>query len=323
MTTRLEWNPSGALSRAMRVDRSARARCAFRTTRANAWFMRLHNEHKRTFAVRPPHRGWRVRATSTSDAARRGAAAGGNSADRSRVAWLSSRTCLVVTAACCATSVIRPRKRLRLPEEIQALEGLHRMLARLAERHLEVLRRQPGRRRAAHEVQVYPARCFSPSHSSMAVSTTFSSSRTLPGQCVDGAGRARGVRHAAIACRMRWLLRVMKWLTSSASLSRRSRSGGRWSSTTFRRWKRSSRNERRCTLAARSTLVAVITRTSERTRRVPPRRRNSRSCRTRSSLACVVQRQVADLVQEERPAIVPARTPPRAGASAPVNAPRS
>ena len=69
----------------------------------------------------------------------------------------------------------------------------------------------------------------------MARSTTFSSSRMLPGQWYcSSTARASGVTpRTSLPSSVRTFL--MKWATSRGMSSRRSRSGGRWTGMTFRR----------------------------------------------------------------------------------------
>src|SRR6185503_9698695 len=79
--------------------------------------------------------------------------------------------------------------------------------------------------------------------------------------------------------------------------SGRSRSGGTWSRTTFRRWKRSSRNRPSATFARRSALVAAMMRTSPR--RDAAHRRELLLLHEAQQLRLQVEREVADLVQED------------------------
>jgi hypothetical protein len=108
-------------------------------------------------------------------------------------------------------------------------------------------------------------------------SRAFSSSRTFPGQGADrSCGCAAGARRRSRrpgASPMR---------TSSVSTSRgisfrRSRSGGRRTGKTARRWKRSSRTRPASIAACRSRLVAAIQRTLAAMVWVPPTRSKRRS----------------------------------------------
>ncbi len=85
--------------------------------------------------------------------------------------------------------------------------------------------------------------------------------------------------------------------------SRRSRSGGRWSCTTFRRWKRSSRNVRRCDAGRQvdvgggdqAEVGAHEARAAEAAELA--------LLQDAQQLGLRVERQVADLVEEERAAV--------------------
>ncbi len=102
--------------------------------------------------------------------------------------------------------------------------------------------------------------------------------------------------------------------------SRRSRSGGRCSSTVFSRKNRSSRNRPAATSARTSALVAARMRTSTRRDFDEPTRSNSPVCSTRSSLACCAGDRLAISSRKSVPPSASSNRPTRS-ARASVNAP--
>src|ERR1035437_9739672 len=102
--------------------------------------------------------------------------------------------------------------------------------------------------------------------------------------------------------------------------SRRSRNGGRWISTVFRRKKRSSRNLPAATSARTSALVAARMRTSTRREREEPTRSNSPSCSTRRSFACCASERFAISSRKSVPPSASSKRPTRS-VFASVNAP--
>jgi len=124
-----------------------------------------------------------------------------------------------------------------------------------------------------------------PPPSRTARSTTWSSSRTFPGQGYWSSAWSASSVKPSKSFRYRRPCRPRKWAASTGMSSRRSRRGGRRISTVLRRKNRSWRNRPAATSAGRSALVADSTRTSATWVRDEPTRSNSPHSSTRSSLA--------------------------------------
>ena len=161
-----------------------------------------------------------------------------------------------------------------------------------------------------------------PSASSTPRSSVLCSSRTLPGQAwlrIRASASSLKPRTGRPVSRAK---QRRKWWASASRSSGRSRSGGRWMRITFRRKKRSSRNEPSRIRAARSWFVADTRRASVRSTRVPPRRWNSWSCSTRRSFAWIAGDMSPTSSRKSVPPLACSKRPMR-WRSAPVKAPRS
>ena len=153
-----------------------------------------------------------------------------------------------------------------------------------------------------------------------AYSTACSSSRTLPGQRYrERASRAAG-ENPSTWRPPRAMAAVRKCSASIGMSWMRSRSVGISIVITFTRQKRSARKVPAATSAARSSLVARITRASTACVCEPPTDSNRRSCRTRNSFTCMAGDAVAISSRKMVPPSA-CRNFPSRSAVAPVKAP--
>ena len=118
-------------------------------------------------------------------------------------------------------------------------------------------------------------------------STTFFSSRMLPGQSCDSSRRTAWLEKPGNTSRPSSLdMSMAKRSASSMMSSRRSRRGGKVMTSNASRSSRSLRNLPSAAKRGRSSLVAAIRRTSARRVLLPPTRSNSPYSMTRNSFSC-------------------------------------